>query len=218
MKRFDYYEKMRELALNLRSRHGINGPKLLPQQLKNIIKKEGVHEIVLYTHFKSIRGCYLIEECGTVVIGVQKGLPRDPYAFTLAHELKHHLVDQEHIKDGRIACTDKNASTEIEIGAEVFAAELLYPQQMFLHDIRQLGVSRGQCNVDHILELKHRTDTTLSYAAIVKRAEYLRLAPRGKFSSVKWKKAEYERFGDPRRFTKHRINQAGKSKPRLLGA
>jgi len=52
----------------------------------------------------------------------------------LVHELKHHYVDQKAIEDGKIKCGDYNAHEVIEKGAEVFAAEFIYPEQ----EMRQL--------------------------------------------------------------------------------
>ena len=40
-----------------------------------------------------------------------KGLPDDPMVFTMAHELKHHLVDRE---IPVACCSDRNANQHIE--------------------------------------------------------------------------------------------------------
>ncbi len=200
MNRTSYYIEMKGLAQAIRRKYGIEGSRLLPSKLKEIIKSEGVGEIILYPNFKNVRGCYIVEEDGNPIIAVNKELPRDPYAFTLGHELKHHLVDRNKTNGGVITCSNKNISDMVEIGAEVFSAELLYPEQMFLHDMYDLGVLSGQCEVQHIVTLKHNTDTTLSYEGLAKRAEFLKLAPQGSLKKVKWKTIEHEMFGDPRRF------------------
>src|SRR6266852_2433820 len=102
-----------------------------------------------------------------------KGLPDDPAIFTMGHELKHHLVDRESIVS---LCDPSNRSAEIEIGAEIFAAELIYPEQMFRENLLSLGVTAGSCTPQDLVALKRETKTTLSYAGLAKRAEFLGFA------------------------------------------
>jgi Zn-dependent peptidase ImmA (M78 family) len=49
----------------------------------------------------------------------------------MAHELKHHLADRMNVTSLSL-CSSQNETAAVEIGAEVFAAELLLPEQMFL--------------------------------------------------------------------------------------
>jgi Zn-dependent peptidase ImmA (M78 family) len=58
---------------------------------------------------------------GDYSVAVQRTLPDEPKLFVLAHELKHHYVDQEKIANGVVHCGDYNRNEIIEIGAEVFA-------------------------------------------------------------------------------------------------
>jgi hypothetical protein len=113
--------------------------------------------------------------------------------FTMAHELKHHLVD----RDLPVACcTQRNANEHIEIGAEVFAAEFIFPEADFLHSLAAKGVAAGTCTAQAIVHLKRDTRTTLSYAGLAKRATFLGLAPAGSLDGVRWKKLEEEIFGE----------------------
>jgi Zn-dependent peptidase ImmA (M78 family) len=102
----------------------------------------------------------------------------------MAHELKHHLVDS---KAGALLCRTDEQTRRIEIGAEVFAAELIYPEKDFVYDLFRLlrgmphAVSPGL-----LVELKQKTQTTLSYAALAKRAILLRLADDAAFHDVRW--------------------------------
>jgi hypothetical protein len=57
------------------------------------------------------------------------GLPDEPTIFTMAHELKHHLVDSG---AGPVVCRTNEQTKRIEIGAEVFASELIYPEKDFM--------------------------------------------------------------------------------------
>jgi hypothetical protein len=123
-----------------------------------------------------------------------KGLPEDPMVFTMGHELKHHLADSEFSLS---YCDPSNQSEPIEIGAEVFAAELIYPEEEFASDLQAMGISMGRCTPEAIVRLKHSTRTTLSYAGLVKRAEFLGFATSGVLQGVKWKKLEESIFGPP---------------------
>jgi Zn-dependent peptidase ImmA (M78 family) len=73
-------------------------------------------------------------------VAVQKRLPDEPKLFALIHELKHHYVDQNVVINGGMYCGDYNQNEVIEIGAEVFAAEFIYPEREFASDIAALGV------------------------------------------------------------------------------
>jgi hypothetical protein len=59
------------------------------------------------------------------------------------------------------------------------------------------GISMGGCTPQDLVRLKRETGTTLSYAGLAKRAEYLGYAREGAFDSVKWKKLEEELYGPP---------------------
>ncbi|XDD52212.1 ImmA/IrrE family metallo-endopeptidase [Leptospira sp. WS92.C1] len=193
MSRSEYYESLKKLAIKVRKDHNLASSRILPSDLKQVLKAEGVSEIVLFHDFKNLRGAYLLED-GLPIVVVKKNLPRDPYAFTLGHELKHHLVDQEY---GSLVCTNKNISEAIEIGAEVFSAEFLYPEEMFIKDLLSQGIGHDGCSPENIVNLKKETDTTLSYAGLAKRAVFLKLAKPGTFDNVSWKKLEEELFGVP---------------------
>jgi Zn-dependent peptidase ImmA (M78 family) len=143
---------------------------------------------------KKLRGAYFNDENGASVM-LAKGLPDDPMIFTMGHELKHHLVDRESIVS---LCDLSNQSAEIEIGAEIFAAELIYPEQMFHDHLLGLGVTMmGSCTPEHLVTLKHETRTTLSYAGLAKRAEFLGFAPPDSLGKIAWKKLEESIYGVP---------------------
>ena len=123
-----------------------------------------------------------------------KGLPEDPMVFTMAHELKHHLVDSG---TNISLCSFENERAPIEIGAEVFAAELIFPEHEFVADLKRAGVQSGRCTAEDLVHLKRRTRTTLSYSGLAKRAELLALVPDGSLAGVKWKKLEERIYGVP---------------------
>lgn len=125
---------------------------------------------------------------------LSRSLPQDPAIFTLAHELKHHLVDS---KLPITYCDMSNVNEQIEIGAEVFAAELLFPDDDFVHIMQQMKIGNGECSAEAIVELKRSTNTTLSYAGLVKKAEFLGFVCKGSLTGTKWTRLEEQLYGEP---------------------
>jgi hypothetical protein len=122
------------------------------------------------------------------------GLPPEPTIFTMSHELKHFLTDRGR---GLSYCDASNEEEPIEIGAEVFAAELIFPDADFIDSMRLFGISLGQCSPESIVRLKHDTATTLSYAGLTKKAYFHGFATDGALAKVRWKKLEEQIYGEP---------------------
>src|SRR6185312_9678297 len=184
---------MKELARSIRAKYALSTPRVRKSHLRTIYRDEGIH-IDLWPHrLREVRGAYFNDEFGPTVMSV-KGVPEDPTIFTMAHELKHHLVDR-HLPVAY--CSDRNANQHIEIGAEIFAAEFIYPEADFLDALAIKGVTTGGCTPEALVHLKHDTRTTLSYAGLAKRATFLGLARPGSLDRIKWKKLEEEIFGEP---------------------
>jgi hypothetical protein len=98
---------------------------------------------------------------------------------------KHHLVDSN---VGTVLCRTDEQMRRVEIGAEVFAAEFIYPEKDFVYDLFRLLRGMPQSVTPELLtELKRKTQTTLSYAALAKRAVLLRLAEEKTFRDVRWR-------------------------------
>jgi Zn-dependent peptidase ImmA (M78 family) len=192
MNKSEYYQQMRLLARATRDQYGLLTSRVMRNDLRRIYKDQGI-AIDLWPHkLRGLRGAYLNDEFGPSVM-LAKELPLDPMIFTMAHELKHHLVDR-HLAIS--FCDQSNQSQEIEIGAEIFAAELIYPEQMFLKDLQAMNAI--SCSPEILVRLKQSTQTTLSYAGLAKRAEFLRLAPSGSLQKFRgWKKLEEQIFGTP---------------------
>jgi len=192
MNRSEYYQKMRELARATRDQYGLCTSRVMKNDLRRIYKEQGIVIDLWPRKLRGLRGAYFNDEVGPTVM-LARELPVDPMIFTMAHELKHHLVD----RDLPISfCDPSNQSQEIEIGAEVFAAELIYPEQMFLKDIGQINTR--SCTPEILVRLKQSTQTTLSYAGLAKRAELLGIAPSGSLQKFRgWKKLEEQIFGTP---------------------
>jgi Zn-dependent peptidase ImmA (M78 family) len=184
---------MRVLAAQIRDQYDLQTPRVLRSDLRRIYQDQGIRIDLWPYKLKKLRGAYFNDESGASVM-IAKGLPDDPMIFTLGHELKHHLVDRDKIV---ALCDPTNQSAEIEIGAEVFAAELIYPEQDFRENLAGMGVTEGACTARHLVVLKHDTGTTLSYAGLAKRAEFLALAPKNSLAKIGWKKLEESIYGIP---------------------
>jgi Zn-dependent peptidase ImmA (M78 family) len=114
--------------------------------------------------------------------------------FTMGHELKRHLTESG---SSLSYCDTSNQSDPVEIGAEIFAAELIYPDDDFRLDLEQMKIAPGKCTPEMLVKLKHETRTTLSYAGLAKRAEFMGFAAEGSLYKVKWKKIEEDIYGEP---------------------
>ncbi len=178
-----YYYEMRELALEVRARNGIEGSDLSMREMWRIYREEGIERLDFRHGFKDLRGAYFNDDCGVTVM-LAGGLPDEPTIFTMAHELKHHLVDS---KSASILCRTNEQTRRVEVGAEVFAAELIYPERDFVYDLFRLLQAMPQTvSPELLVELKRKTRTTLSYAALAKRTVLLRLADQESFRDVRW--------------------------------
>jgi len=184
---------MRNLALETRAKYALTSPRVLKSDMRRIYKDQGIHIDLWPYKLKKLRGAYFNDEGGPSVM-LAKGLPDDPMIFTMGHELKHHLVDRDSVV---ALCDPSNQKEEIEIGAEIFAAELIYPESMFCDDLARLGASLGRCTPQQIVTLKRETQTTLSYQGLAKRAEFLGYCEAGSLKKVAWKKLEESIYGMP---------------------
>lgn len=198
MRRYDYYESLKKLARKVRAKYGLTTPRVLRSDMRRIYDDRGIHLDVRNLGSK-IRGAYFNDDCGVHVV-ISEALPEDPAVFTMAHELKHDLED----KDAALSlCTNKNESDPIEIGAEIFAAEMLFPEPDFIEAMKSMQVKPGKCTPEHLVRLKATSQTTLSYEGLKKRALWLKFATVGAFANVtSWSAIHRRLFGSggkPRR-------------------
>jgi hypothetical protein len=187
----DYYKEMKKIAREQRATFGLQTSSIGRREFRAIYKEFGI-KLHLWpipglsgNPLKHMRGAYLNVD-GDLRVMVDRTLPNDPYLFTLAHEIKHHLCDQEHAK---AFCHDENQTDVLEIGAEVFAAELLYPERDFNQDLNERGVNKGECTQQNLVVLKHDTGTSLSYTGLRKRAVNFGYAP-ATMPNSGWKQIE----------------------------
>jgi len=160
---------------------------VLPTDLKRIYFKNGIEIDFWPYRLRNLRGAFLCDDLGTTVM-LAKGLPQDPLAFTMAHELKHFYRDRDL---GISYCDHSNIHKALEIGAEIFASEFLFPERDFIDHMERMRIGTDQCLPRTLIDLKHTTRTTLSYAGLAIKAERLRFAPPNSLTRVKtWRKLE----------------------------
>jgi len=197
MSRSEAYAKARAAAASIRIQYGINGPCLKLSDMRAIYRDQGI-KLVYWPHkMRVLRGAYILDDLGPTVMVYQK-LPTDPKVFTLAHELKHHLLDSGVCSTSLV---DDN-SAEREIAAEVFAAELLLPEDIFLTEMAARNLfPRSGASIEAtkiaIVRFKRESGTTLSYQGLAKRAERLGFGAKGTLTNVHWKKFEESQYGIP---------------------
>jgi hypothetical protein len=200
--RAEYYRRMRLLAQEQRTLFNLTSATVSLTEIRSIYKHYGV-SITLWpppgmnkAKPKKLRGSYHHID-GEPTVLVDRKLPKEQRVITMAHELKHHLEDFETVKAGASACHITEENNYIEIGAEIFAVELIYPDDNFVADIENLGVVIGECNAGHIVRLKEETGTALSYASLAKRAEFLGYATAGSLPKTGWIKLHEAIYGEP---------------------
>ncbi len=191
-----YYQTCQSLARAKRRDYSVLTTSLNLVVMQRIYKAEGIVIDRRKTKANRIRAAYYCDD-GECSVWLNAGLPREPKLFTLAHELKHHYLDQDEIQSGQIECGDYNAHEVIEKAAEVFAAEFIYPQSEMKSLITELGISAVNCTPEKIVEFKQACGACVSYTFIVKRFEWFGLCDRGAYSKVQFKKLEEEILGVP---------------------
>lgn len=191
-----YYLEMRALAREKRTLYQVETNKLDIPFLERIYKSEQIKIDRRRMRGNKIRASYFCDD-GECSILLNQSLPRAPKMFALAHELKHHYVDQQLIKDGRIRCGDYNRNEFIEKSAEVFAAEFIYPEAEMRALAASIGISARTCAKEKVVDFKRACPACVSYKFIVKRFEHFGFCPKGAYDGVKFQNLEEELYGVP---------------------
>jgi len=187
-----YYEDLKQLARQVRAEFGLRSPRVVESDLRRIYEQNGIVIDDWPYRLRNLRGAFICDHLGATVM-LASGLPQDPKVFTMAHELKHFYRDR-HL--GISYCDQSNLSKTLEIGAEIFAAELLFPDKEFMSQMCNMRVGTNQCLPRTLVRLKQKTRTTLSYAGLAIKAERLGYAPPRSLTRIKtWRKFE-EMYGE----------------------
>ena len=193
MSRNDYFESMKRLAREKRQLYRVETATLGLKAIREIYKKESIRidQWKLPHRMKAIYMC----DCDDCSVAIQRDLPDEPKIFAMIHELKHHYCDRQAIGGGFVQCGDYEANELIEKGAEVFAAEFIYPEANFASDLSRLNITAWQA--EDFVHLKRQCCAKVSYQFLCKRLERLRLIAPNQFVRIQFKKLEGEMFGVP---------------------
>jgi Zn-dependent peptidase ImmA (M78 family) len=189
------YRALKLLAHQKRKQFSLTTKTINLNTVRAIYRAEGI-AIDQWKLSSRIRAVYMCDHNDASVL-INEALPKEPKLFTLVHELKHHYADQEILTDGQIPCGDYNANRDIEVGAEVFAAEFIYPEEEFVALAKQLGLTGREVTAEDIVTFKRAVPASVSYQFLRKRFEFLNLAPRGKFAKIKFTLLEEQLYGAP---------------------
>lgn len=185
----EQYALARNLAQKKRAELGVKTNEINIPLLKKICKEEGIKIDMAQKISSRIRAAYFFDEDGRSIL-LRKDMPREPKLFALAHELKHHFLDRELIAGGKMQCGDYNANKEIEIAAEIFAAEFLFPESEMRSFLDQLGIKPGECTPEKIVDIKRNSPVPISYIFARKRLAWFGFIEKGQFGDVQFQKLE----------------------------
>lgn len=194
MSRHLYYEELKELAREKRAQYAVDTARFGLSDVRKIYKREEIR-IDYWPLRRRIKALYMCDD-NDCSVAVQRALPDEPKLFALVHELKHHYRDRDALGAQVIACGDYNQNEVIEIGAEIFAAEFIYPEGEFIADAQSL--SFDEWNADNVVHFKRSAcKAKVSYTFICKRLEFANLIMRGQLAGTKFQKREEELYGVP---------------------
>lgn len=194
MSRSAYYEDLKELARQKRAEFRVDTAAFGLAEVRGIYKQECIRLDHWPRLPRKVKALYMCED-GDCSVALQPTLPYEPKLFALVHELKHHFRDRAALGSGVIHCGDYDANELIEKGAEVFAAEFIYPESEFASDLQALGISVREAS--DVVEIKRNCKAKVSYHFIRKRLERLSIISAGQFDRVQFQKLEYQIYGEP---------------------
>ncbi len=198
MSRTQYYEEMKRLAHTVRSKYGLTTPTVGLRTIRAIYGEQHIRIDSWPYKLRRVRAAYFLVD-GEVCVLINAAIkPKEPRLFSLCHELKHHYVDQELAAGQGLFCQDVSwqDASPIEIGAEIFAAELIYPETEFLALAQELGLDRG-CTKEDVVGLKRQCPGQVSYSFLLKRLQWFHMIGPGEFRGVQFTKLEEELYGPP---------------------
>ena len=193
MSRSAYYEDLKSLAQQKRAEYAVKTDAFGLRELRAIYNSENIR-IDYWPLTYKVKALYMCDD-GDCSVAVQRRIPDEPKLFALLHELKHHYRDRQVLGSGVIHCGEYDANELIEKGAEVFAAEFIYPEMEFFNDIEKVRVVTW--DAEQVVHFKHNCRAKVSYQFIRKRLERMGLIEPGCFRGVQFQKLEYALFGMP---------------------
>lgn len=191
--RNEYYRLMRTLAHQKRTEYQLITSQISLSSIRQIYKREGIKIDTAPNHLRKLKAAYFNDSDGCSVFLNMK-LPDEPRLFAMIHELKHHFIDRDKLS---CVCLELyKRMPEIEIGAEIFAAEFLFPESEF----RQFTVNMGikvHATAEDIVKLNYHSPARISYQFLLKRLEWLKLINHGEYRNISFHKLHARIHGSP---------------------
>ena len=187
------FDEMRKLANAKRNEFSISTHEINLASIRAIYKQLNIKIDSNRGKLRKIKAAYFCGEYGcSVLLNMQ--LPVEPRLFAMIHELKHHFVDQEVIM---CACTEiHDSSPLIEIGAEVFAAEFLFPDKELKPYIDSFA-NGNTITPEHVVKMKKNSPVQVSFQFFCKSLARLGYIKKGQFDKIKIKKLFDSVYGIP---------------------
>ncbi len=199
MNRGVYYEEMKGLAREVRERYGIVSGDVSLSRVGAIYKAEGIRIDYWRQKLRKVRAAYFLLDDEPHVLLNANIVPKEPRIFALCHELKHHYRDRELALQGGLGCREDvswQAGSAVEIGAEVFAAEFIFPESEFRALVGDLGFE-GKWRAEDVVRLRRACPAPVSYTFLQKRLRWFRMIGADEFRGVQFQKLEAELYGEP---------------------
>ncbi len=187
----EYYNMMRLLAHEKRADYGLTTSDVRLSSVREIYKQEGIHIDRCPGKLRKLKAAYFNDGDGCSILLNMK-LPEEPRLFAMVHELKHHYIDQ-----AQLACFCHDVTSRspiIEIGAEVFSAEFIFPEAEFAAFVEELGIAKP-VTAEEVVLIKYHSPVPVSYQFIQKRLEWLHLVIPNQFRNVHFQKLHAQQFG-----------------------
>ena len=196
-----YYRIMRQLAGEKREMFSLSTPDITLSRIRQIYRSEGIVIDRCPRRLRKVKAAYFNDDNGCSVLLDMK-LPDEPRLFAMIHELKHHYEDRHRL---RCFCqeVDYDSGPVIEIGAEVFAAEFIFPQEEFQEYVSPFITGKGIVPED-VVRMKYNCPARVSYQFLTKSLERLGYISKGKFARVKFHKLHAELYGSPHYHSRRR--------------
>ncbi len=189
------YEAMKDIARIKRQEYGVTHQNIGLQKVREIYKEEGVKITTREGGFGNLRAAYFSDQLGNEVL-LNGKLPADQRLFSLLHEFKHHLVDQQELS-GISFCRKYGEQPATEIAAEVFAAEFIWPETDFISMVRDFGLTSSNTSPSLIVAFKRSSQMPVSYKFINKRLKRFGIITEKTIQGVHFLKLEEETYGQP---------------------
>lgn len=193
---YSIYARVKQLANEKRILYGVTTRNIGLSLLRKIYKAEGIYLRHSTRPLKNLRAAYQSDHNDPCVL-LNGDLPKEARIFSLAHELKHHYFDRTTTDDVSFCLRNYNEEPLVEMSAEVFAAEFIWPESEFYQDLATFGLNVATCSPENIVRFKTAYQVPVSYTFILKRLKRLRVVVDSSYDKVQFKKIEEAIYGIP---------------------